>query len=129
MSKTDYRNLVYACRSCNNAKRKKWPTNDENIPNQNDQGFIDPCNNDYSVQFERTENGEIRPVTELGKWMFVALKLDKPQHAIIWQLERLGNMIAEIRQIMDENPNHPLKNSLLPICLQYIDYENQLRDF
>ncbi len=129
MSKTDYRNLVYACRSCNNAKRKKWPTNDENIPNQNNQGFIDPCNNDYSVQFERTENGEIRPVTELGKWMFVALKLDKPQHAIIWQLERLGNMIVEIRQIMDEKPNHPLKNSLLPICLQYIDYENQLRDF
>jgi hypothetical protein len=129
MSKTDYRNLVYSCRSCNNAKRKKWPTDDENIPNQNNQGFIDPCDNNYALQFERSENGEIKPITELGKWMFVALKLDKPQHSVIWQLERLGNMIAEIRQIMEENSNHPLKNSLLPICLQYIDYENQLRDF
>jgi hypothetical protein len=129
MSKTDYRNLVYACRSCNNAKRKKWPTNDENIPNQNNQGFIDPCDNNYALQFERSGNGEIKPITELGKWMFVALKLDKPQHAVIWQLERLGKMIDEIRHIMEENPNHPLNKSLLSICLQYIDYENQLRDF
>lgn len=128
MSKTDYWNLVYACRSCNNAKRKKWPTNDENISNQNNQGFIDPCHDDYAKQFERSDNGEIRPITDLGKWMFIALKLDKPQHSIIWQLERLGTMIDEIRLIVDVNPNHPLKNDLLSICLRYIDYENQLRE-
>ncbi|MDR2406705.1 MAG: HNH endonuclease [Bacteroidales bacterium] len=125
MSNTDYRNLVYACRSCNNAKRAKWPTKDENIPNRNNQGFIDPCDNDYALQFERADNGEIKWVTELGKWMFIALKLDKPQHAIIWQLEQLSGMMAEIRRIA--NPDHPLKDKLLALCLKYIDYENQLK--
>jgi len=41
ISDTDYSNLVYACRSCNNAKRAHWPTKDENIHNRNDEGFID----------------------------------------------------------------------------------------
>jgi len=126
--KTDYSNLVYSCKSCNNAKSNQWPTNDQNICNQNNQGFIDPCQSDYALQFERSDNGEIRWATELGKWMFIALKLHKPHHAIIWQLERLGAMIDEIRQITVVNLNHPLKDDLLSICLQYIDYENQLRE-
>ncbi|WP_436414123.1 HNH endonuclease [Petrimonas sp.] len=127
MPKTDYRNLVYSCRSCNNAKRAKWPTENENIHNQNNQGFIDPCHDNYALQFERTDNGEIKWTTELGKWMFITLKLGKPQHAIIWQLEQLDDIIAQIRQIIDENPNHYLKDKLLKMCLTYIDYENQLR--
>lgn len=128
MPETDYRNLVYACRSCNNAKREKWPTKDENVPNQNNQGFIDPCHSDYALQFERSDNGEIKWTTELGKWMFINLKLDKPHHAIIWQLERLGGMITEIREIVEANPEIPLKDELLSICLNYFDYENQLKD-
>ena len=38
----DYSNLVYACRSCNNAKRAKWPTGDEKVHNDGKVGFIDP---------------------------------------------------------------------------------------
>src|SRR5690606_31407481 len=53
IKETDYSNLVYACRSCNNSKRAHWPTGDELIHNQNDEGFIDPCEDDYGKQFGR----------------------------------------------------------------------------
>ena len=33
ISPTEYSNLVYSCRSCNNFKRAKWPTGDENVHN------------------------------------------------------------------------------------------------
>lgn len=49
---TDYSNLVYSCRSCNNAKRKKWPTGKEHIHNDGNQGWIDPCCDEYDKQFE-----------------------------------------------------------------------------
>ena len=48
-SETDYSNLVYACKSCNNSKSNKWPTNDENLHNENDIGFIDPCDDNYNL--------------------------------------------------------------------------------
>ena len=41
ISPTEYSNLVYSCRSCNNSKRAKWPTGDENVHNDGEQGFID----------------------------------------------------------------------------------------
>jgi len=43
ISENDYGNLVYACRHCNNAKRDKWPTKDEEKHNNGQEGFIDPC--------------------------------------------------------------------------------------
>ena len=127
--KTDYSNLVYSCKSCNNAKSNQWPTNDQNIYNQNNQGFIDPCHNDYALQFERSDNGEIRPITELGKWMFVTLKLDKPQHAIIWNLEQLDIMIKDIRQILAGEPDNPIKDKLFRIYGQFYDYTDKLAQY
>ena len=59
----DYTNLVYACKSCNNAKLEKWPTGDKNISNDGCVGWIDPCDKDYDVQFCRDENGKIYPLT------------------------------------------------------------------
>ena len=49
----DYSNLVYSCRTCNNSKRAKWPTQKADKPNNGKEGWIDPCDNEYSKQFER----------------------------------------------------------------------------
>ena len=85
----EYSNLVYSCRSCNNAKRAKWPSGDENLSNIDNKGWLDPCSEEYGEQFERTEDGAIIPKTELGKWMYDNLKLGKTQHEYLWNIEQL----------------------------------------
>jgi len=126
-SPTDYSNLVYACRSCNNAKSNKWPSNDQNIPNINNQGFIDPCDDDYNKQFDRLNNGRIIPIKPLGKWMYNALKLYKPQHEIIWNLEQLYILITELRELVKKMPDDVhLKNRLIDLYNAYDDYIQDL---
>lgn len=98
LKETDYSNLVYACRSCNNSKRAKWPTGDESKPNNGKIGWIDPCNKEYDAQFERAETGEIIAKTELGKWMYENLKLWKKQHEILWNYEQLEIITTEIEK-------------------------------
>ena len=96
-----YSNLVYSCRSCNNAKRKKWPTGKEHIHNDGNQGWIDPCCDEYDKQFEREENGKIIPVTPLGKWMYDELKLHKRQHQILWNIEQLDETLKALKPFID----------------------------
>ena len=126
-TETDFSNLVYSCRSCNNAKRNKWPSNDENIPYINDEGFIDPCENEYNNQFNRDKSGRINPKTDLGNWMYKAMKLYKPQHEILWNIEQLHLLIKEIRVLVKENPNDlDLMNRLIDLYNTYDDYIQKL---
>ncbi len=126
---TDYSNLVYSCRSCNNAKRKKWPTNDQNIPNKNNEGFIDPCDDDYNNQFTRLDSGAIIHSTDLGKWMYFALKLHKPQHAIIYLLEQLDPEIEEIEKLSEDERIKPeVKDRIIRTYEKYHEYFNQWRN-
>ncbi|MBN8678109.1 MAG: HNH endonuclease [Chitinophagales bacterium] len=125
---TDYSNLVYSCRSCNNAKRKKWATDDENVPNRNDQGFIDPCDDDYLNHFIRKDTGEIQFNTKLGEWMYYALKLYKPQHQVIWNLEQLEPVITEIKALAEDEKVKPeIKEWIIQTYDKYTDYINQWR--
>lgn len=89
---TDYSNLVYACRSCNNSKRDKWPTDDKNVANDGTIGWLDPCDPEYDKQFVRTNLGKITPVTDLGNWMYENLKLWKKHHEILWMYEQLESL-------------------------------------
>lgn len=98
----DYSNLVYACRSCNNSKRAKWPTGDKQLPNDGIQGWIDPCDVSYDSQFHRGLYGEIIAITDLGKWMYDALKLWKPQHEILWCYEEIEQTIELVASHLNE---------------------------
>ncbi|QNS41661.1 HNH endonuclease [Chryseobacterium manosquense] len=118
-SETDYSNLVYACKSCNNSKSNKWPTNDENLHNENDIGFIDPCDDNYNLQFDRLNNGQIKAITPLGNWMFKELKLYKPQHEFIWNLEELDKIIEESEIILKSTTEETLSNDLKDIILDF----------
>jgi hypothetical protein len=95
--KTVYSNLVYSCRSCNNSKRDKWPTNNPKQPNDGIKGWIDPCDISYVNQFDRGKYGEIIAKTDLGKWMYDELKLWKPQHAILHCYEEIENALQELK--------------------------------
>lgn len=122
-TETDYSNLVYSCRSCNNAKRKHWPTNNEDIPNENNQGFVDPCDDDYNTHFKRDKDGKIVPITLLGEWMYTTLKLYKPQHEILWNIEQLKILIDKLKTISNVLNEHPgIKDSLLKLYERYTEY-------
>ncbi len=129
-SETDYSNLVYACKSCNNSKSNKWPTNDENLHNENDIGFIDPCDDNYNLQFDRLNNGQIKAITSLGTWMFKELKLYKPQHEFIWNLEELDKIIEEseiiLKSTTDETLTSDLKDLILDFYRKYRKYTKLL---
>lgn len=126
ISETDYSNLVYACRSCNNSKRANWPTENELTHHKNDEGFIDPCNDDYNKQFARNHNGRIIHQTQLGKWMYYKLKLHKPQHEIIWRIEELDNLIEDCEAQLDNMDNDSLKERVLNLYREYRMYTKQL---
>ncbi|MEN5378770.1 HNH endonuclease [Sphingobacterium kitahiroshimense] len=123
---TDYSNLVYACRSCNNAKRANWPTKDEKIHNVNNEGFIDPCDDEYNNQFSRLDNGRIKVESNLGEWMYNKMKLYKPQHEVIWNIEQLDILIDECEGFLATMPNDNLKDRLLILYREYKNYTKQL---
>lgn len=129
ISDTDYSNLVYACRSCNNAKRAHWPTKDESVHHQNDEGFIDPCDDEYNNQFSRLGNGKIKPETKLGMWMYNKLKLYKPQHEIIWNIEQLDILIDECEKLLHSVSNETLKDKIIALYSEYRKYTKQLGDY
>lgn len=110
-SVTDYFNLVYACRSCNNSKRDKWPTGDKDIPNDGSQGWVDPCDEEYISHFERTDNGKIVSRDSLGAWMIENLKLWKIQHELLWNYEQLeiNSKILEEKYKMQKLPKEKMK--------------------
>ncbi len=126
-SNTDYSNLVYSCKACNNAKRNKWPTNDENVPNRNNEGFIDPCDDDYNNHFGRTNSGRITHKTKLGEWKYNNLKFYKPQHEIIWNIEELEKLIIEIKALKVIAPDdNRVKDLLISVYDEFYDYLNKL---
>ena len=96
ISLTQYTNLVYSCKFCNNKKLSKWTTNSDTVFNDGSKGFVDPCNPNYDTHFYRTPNGAIRPQTDLGQWMFrEAFKFDEREQSLIvlWNMNRLRQII------------------------------------
>jgi hypothetical protein len=128
LTEASYSNLVYSCRSCNNSKRAKWPTKSETESIIDDTGFLDPCHKDYNDQFERTNLGRIRYLTNLGEWMFKALKLDKPHHEVVWNIEQADILIDEIESLLLLTPDTQLEQQLLPIYREFRKYVKQLND-
>ena len=117
-------------KQCNNSKSNKWATSDENISHQKDEGFIDPCDIEYNKQFDRLAKGGIVPITKLGTWIFNELKLYKPQHEIIWNIEQLDILIDEINALLptitNERITATLKERLLKVHEEYRSYTKQL---
>lgn len=122
-----YENLVFSCRYCNNSKGGKWPTNDRDKCNDGKVGFIDPCNEDYDSQFARNSTGEIIPRTELGKWMYQELKLYLNRHSILWQIEKIENILKECRELgLHENDTY--KGLFIRMSCYFQDYIQELKE-
>lgn len=66
---TDYYNLVYACFTCNRKKSKKWPTKNKYLHNDGKVGFVDPATDEFDLHLQRSEDGSIKGITDVGKYM------------------------------------------------------------
>ncbi|BDA10101.1 HNH endonuclease [Megamonas funiformis] len=95
-----YDNLLYACSYCNGAKSNKWvgKTAEENI--KNDEGFINPCSDEYNLHLKRKLTGEIVPVTPLGLYMYKNLKLYLKRHQILYKLKVYSTKIDELNNVI-----------------------------
>ena len=122
---TAYDNLVYSCRSCNNAKRNKWPTGDETRHNDGVMGFIDPCDEDYARQFSRMADGSIIPKTKLGEWMWNEMNLGHPSHHIIRQLEQLKKNIDIL--LARKSDDADINRQIAEMAKKYMKYEEELK--
>lgn len=108
-----YSNLVYSCRSCNNAKRRKWPTNNPKIHNDGHVGWVDPCSYDYDKQLGRDDNGYIIPLTEVGQWMHHNLKLGQSKHQVLWNIEQLEILTEQLSMDVDMDTLDPKVKQLI----------------
>jgi hypothetical protein len=133
---TDYYNLTYSCKFCNNNKSNKWPTQSEIILNNGKEGFIDACDDEYAKQFYRTTDGKIVWITDLGKWMFEKFKFGERERALqlLWNLDRLKSTIEELERLLTKinKQSEDYKNTLAKIKdYTYIHYtfEGELKSF
>ena len=95
-----YQNLVYSCPFCNRAKSNKWLGNNASIPNNGNEGFVDPCSGEFDNHLAREASGEIVPRTGLGEYMVDHLKLRLVRHRFIWQAQRLDKLLAQLLQLL-----------------------------
>ncbi|MGJ4789450.1 HNH endonuclease signature motif containing protein [Leptospira koniambonensis] len=118
--KTKYSNLVYCCSYVN-------------ILKSDDEGaYIDPCDIDYNLHFERDSNGNIIPknTSVEAKYMHSKLKLYLKRYQIIWKLEQLKlkmeKLIVAIRNSKDRTFKNKLRLLNSDLATELIKYMNYL---
>jgi hypothetical protein len=137
ISLTQYSNLVYSCKFCNNFKLNNWPSNSPTRFYKNKKGFIDPCNIKYNEHFYRTPNGAIRGKTVLGKWMCSkAFKFNERERSIIvlWNMNRLRKIIDALIVILNTHKINSqkykfIKSKLGGFTLEYYIFHKELIDY
>ena len=92
----NYDNLLYSCPWCNRAKWDIWPSNDPEINIVGEEGFVDPCTEEYDKHFERRPDGSIEGITLLGKYMHKTLQLYLKRHAIVHNVDKLRRKKTEL---------------------------------
>ncbi len=93
---TDYTNLVFSCKKCNNAKRHQFD-GDIMMPNPTNELFYDPTKVDYNNIFYRDEHGAISSDDTKGIDMINKLKLYRPIHILGWLCEEIINTIDQLQ--------------------------------
>lgn len=110
--KNEYSNLVYCCSFVNRAK-----SNDDSV------NYLDPCDVDYNLHFERDETGIIYGISPQAKYMVEHLKLNLMRYAIIWMLERIQNAIDQLNHIPESSSEiKSMREELNSKFIEYVEY-------
>lgn len=122
-----YSNLVYTCFYCNNAKSNKWPSGSATDNILNDEGFIDPCSEEYDTHFKRDSHGEIIPLTPLGNYMHRNLHLHLERHKIIWKLNQIQEELEKIKGLsIKKKLTSNQQKMIKELNNSYIDFTKRL---
>lgn len=129
----DYDNLLYACPWCNRAKWDIWPSDKPDVNVVENEGFIDPCDDEYHTHLDRSVDGKIIWKTPLGQYMYKTLKLFLRRHEIIYNVERLEDARNRLQTNIDQEKTHgkevPQKEALLAVLdREFFDYFKQLKE-
>lgn len=108
---TDYRNLVYSCKKCNNAKGAQhsgelvaeFPTN---------QLFYDPVETDYNTVFYRNELGAICSITDKGKRQIERLRLFRLFYALAWICEQTNELAEKLKAAIAAEQDEAIRERL-----------------
>lgn len=122
-----YDNLLYSCPYCNISKSNKWPSDDSAINVVGNEGFVDPCTDEYEKHLRRYQNGEIYYTTELGKYMFYGMKLYLQRHQLIYNLGRIHTKLKEVKKEIHKReqvhkPTEDLKELYKELCVTFYEY-------
>ena len=110
-------NLVYCCSYVN---RAKW---DDDNPN-----YLDPCDVDFNLHFERDDLGFIKAKTPQGQYMVEHMNLGLTRYAICWNLDRLEEKIKILERKVDRNiATMDEKGLLLNVNKEFHNYLEYLR--
>lgn len=93
---SDYANLVLACKTCNRAKSGDWPTEDKNIPNDGNVGYVDPATPEYDLHLTRDADGNIHALTKVGEYMCDKFHFDCRLISEMWMLMQLDEKIVAL---------------------------------
>ncbi|MCU6720580.1 HNH endonuclease [Porcipelethomonas ammoniilytica] len=110
----EYSNLVYSCYTCNRKKSDKWPTKDKSKCNDGFIGFVDPASEDYDNHLTRLDDGTIKGITEVGKYMCdIVFKFQMRPMRELWLctkiLERQEQLEEKILQMTTEESKEYIK--------------------
>ncbi len=122
-----YDNLLYACPYCNISKSNKWPSNNSDINVVENEGFVDPCTEEYNNHLERKENGSISYLSPVGEYMYYNLKLYLQRHQLIYNLGRVHKKLKDVREEIErreamQKPMEDLKNVYKELCVVFYEY-------
>ena len=122
-----YDNLLYACPYCNISKSNKWPSNNSDINVVENEGFVDPCTEEYNNHLERKENGSISYLSPVGEYMYYNLKLYLQRHQLIYNLVRVHKKLKDVREEIErreamQKPMEDLKNVYKELCVVFYEY-------
>lgn len=107
-----YDNLLYACPYCNGSKSDKWVSANPDVSVIGDEGFVDPCKEEYDLHLDRDATGRIYAKTKLGEYMIKELNLFLKRHEIIYNLEVLRNRVEKLEDSIEEDKKNGKDTSL-----------------
>ena len=125
--KDEYSNLVYSCPYCNGGKRADWPAGNSRETFIDDKGYVDPCLSEYDDHFVRCDDGTIKPLTKLGKYMFKELNLGFRRHKIIYLLDILEGLLAQLGDALEQNKDDVLLNNQAEVIKEYLKLQKEFR--
>lgn len=128
-----YENLLYSCPYCNQSKSSKWVGKFENENINGNKGFIDPCSQEYNNHLGRNDDGSVIYITEIGKYMYMELKLYLKRHQLIYNLEKIRIKIKELEEknikMKEEGKNtHELEMIIGELARSFLRYYNLFFD-